>query len=205
MIRGLMAGSYQRAGGRSFRWSLLSPSRGTEQGVFRRTYVRGSIPIDKASLRASRSKTTSLFLQLSLSVCLSFTNPVLVHLHLHFVGMKPKPSRMVSTSWRNSSLSNWRYCTFPRSVQCSTSSPRNMSIAWMSSFTSRCRSRVKWMHCAGVPRHKIRAESSSNGSELRSAGLTPHKIRAELSSNGSSRPASDKKSELRAHQMAHAG
>ena len=52
---------------------------------------------------------------------------------------------------------------------------------------------------------KIRAESSSNGSELRSAGFTPHKIRAELSSNGSSRPASDKKSELRAHQMAPAG
>ena len=68
MIRGLMAGSYQRAGGRSFRWSLLSPSGGTEQGVFRRTYVRGSIPIDKASLRASRPKTTSLFLQLSLCV-----------------------------------------------------------------------------------------------------------------------------------------
>ena len=55
------------------------------------------------------------------------------------------------------------------------------------------------------PRTKIRAESSSNGSELRSAGFTPHKIRAELSSNGSSRPASDKKSELKAHQMAHAG
>ena len=107
--------------------------------------------------------------------------------------MKPRPTRMVSTSWRNSSLSNWRHCTFPHSVQCSTSSPRNMSIAWMSSFTSRCRSRVKWIHCAGVPRHKIRAESSSNGSELRSAGFTPHKIRAELSSNGSSRPASDKK------------
>ena len=136
-------------------------------------------------------------------MCLSFTNPVLVH--LHFIEMKPRPTRMVTTSWRNSSLSNWRHCTFPHSVQCSTSSPRNMSIAWMSSFTSRCRSRVKWIHCAGVPRHKIRAESSSNGSELRSAGFTPHKIRAELSSNGSSRPASDKKSELRAHQMALAG
>ena len=39
----------------------------------------------------------------------------------------------------------------------------------------------------GLPRTKIRAESSSNGSDLRSAGFTPHKIRAELSSNGSSR------------------
>ena len=57
----------------------------------------------------------------------------------------------------------------------------------------------------GLPRTKIRAESSSNGSDLRSAGFTPQKIRAELSSNGSSRPASDKKSELRAHQMAPAG
>ena len=55
------------------------------------------------------------------------------------------------------------------------------------------------------PGQKIRAESSSNGSELRSAGFTPHKIRAELSSNGSSRPASDKNSELRAHQMAPNG
>ena len=55
------------------------------------------------------------------------------------------------------------------------------------------------------PGIKIQAESSSNGPELRSAGFTPHKIRAELSSNGSSRPASDKKSELRAHQMAPAG
>ena len=73
MIRELMAGSYQGAGGRSFRWSLLSPSRGTEQRVFRRTYVRDSIPIDKASLRASCPKTTSLFLQLSLCVCPSRT------------------------------------------------------------------------------------------------------------------------------------
>ena len=55
------------------------------------------------------------------------------------------------------------------------------------------------------PCTKIRAESSSNGSELRSAGFTPHKIRAERSSNPSSRPASDKKSELRGHQMAPGG
>ena len=39
------------------------------------------------------------------------------------------------------------------------------------------------------PGTKIRAESSSNGSDLRSAGFTPQKIRAELSSNVSSRPA----------------
>ena len=31
----------------------------------------------------------------------------------------------------------------------------------------------------GLPRTKIRAESSSNGSDLRSAGFTPQKIRAE--------------------------
>ena len=41
--------------------------------------------------------------------------------------------------------------------------------------------------CGSSPAQKIRVESSSNGSELRSAGFTPHKIRAELSSNGSSR------------------
>ena len=41
--------------------------------------------------------------------------------------------------------------------------------------------------CGVHPAQKIRAESASNGSELRSAGFTPHKIRAELSSNGSSR------------------
>ena len=64
---------------------------------------------------------------------------------------------------------------------------------------------LSWIHCAGAPRQKIQAESSPNGSELRSAGLSPHKIRAELSSNASSRPASDKKSALRAHQMAPAG
>ena len=112
MIRELMAGSYQRAGGRSFRWSLLSPSRGTEQGVFRRTYVRGSIPIDKASLRASRPKTTSLFLQLSLCVCPSRTQCWCICIFI-LIGMKPKPSRMLSTSWRNSSLSNWRYLHLP--------------------------------------------------------------------------------------------
>ena len=39
--------------------------------------------------------------------------------------------------------------------------------------------------CAGVPRTKIRAESSSNGSEVRGARFPSHKIRAELSSNGS--------------------
>ena len=41
--------------------------------------------------------------------------------------------------------------------------------------------------CGVHPAQKIGAESSSNGSELRSAGFTPHKIRAELSPNGSSR------------------
>ena len=44
--------------------------------------------------------------------------------------------------------------------------------------------------CRSSPAQKIRAESSSNGSDLRSAGFTPQKkIRAELSSNVSSRPA----------------
>ena len=104
--------------------------------------------------------------------------------------MKPRPTRMGSTSWRNSSLSNWRHCTFPHSAQCSTSSPRNMPIARMSSFSSRCRSRVRWIRCAGVPRHKK--------SELRAYQMAricgvpaslSKKIRPELSSNVSSRPA----------------
>ena len=104
--------------------------------------------------------------------------------------MKPRPIRMKSTSQRNSSLSNWRHCTFPHSAQCSTSSPRNMPIAWMSSFSSRCRSRVRWIHCAGVPGHKkseLRAHQMA-----RICGVPASlrkKIRAELSSNVSSRPA----------------
>ena len=39
--------------------------------------------------------------------------------------------------------------------------------------------------CAGVPRHKIRGESSSNGSECGVPVSLLTKIRAELSSNGS--------------------
>ena len=64
--------------------------------------------------------------------------------------------------------------------------------------------KVSWIHCAGVPRHKkseLRAHQMARNCGL--PGFTPHKIRAELSSNGSFRPASDKKSELSFHQMAH--
>ena len=56
-----------------------------------------------------------------------------------------------------------------------------ITLSLLSSDSARC------PPVRGSPRTKIRAESSSNGSDLRSASFTPQKIRAELSSNGSSR------------------
>ena len=106
-------------------------------------------------------------------------------------------------------------CTFLHSVWCAPSLLRSRQIISVSKSKalSTMGTIVIELYGSGsagfivleYPGTKIRAESSSNGSELRSAGFTPHKIRAELSSNGSSQPASDKKSELRAHQMAPAG
>ena len=83
-----------------------------------------------------------IFVSSALSVCLSFTNPVLVQLHLLRYWNETRSTGMLSTSWRNSSLSNWRHCTFTHAVQCSTSLPRNKLIAWMSSFTPA----LAWSH-----------------------------------------------------------
>ena len=87
------------------------------------------------------------------------------------IGWKPRPTRTKSTYWRHSSMRKWQNYTFKSSVR---------SFGLHVDFAG-C------PQCVVHPAQKIRAESSSNGSELRSAGLAPHKIRAELSSNGSSR------------------
>ena len=80
-------------------------------------------------------------------------------------GFRTTSTRSISCS--NSSVSKWRHGTFWHSVRFAQGQLDSLS--------------------GSTPAQKIRAESSSNGSELRSAGFTPHKIRAELSSNGSSR------------------
>ena len=44
------------------------------------------------------------------------------------VGRKPKPARLICTSYRNSSMREWRRCTFLHSVRRSMSLPRNNQI-----------------------------------------------------------------------------
>ena len=92
-----------------------------------------------------------------------------------------------------SSMRNWRNCTFRYSVQ----SFYLLVVTWISpgvpsaGFTRHKKSELRAHQMArkfevpGSPRTKIRAELSSNGSDVRPAGLTPHKkIHAEVLWNG---------------------